>query len=145
MPHHLLRPRGQPHDREMFTYSPRRLPRQALAYTTHRDYPRLRAGREPRLDLRAHRIADGGAHGRGGGVRALGEELHAAAVTGIERVAVAEDVLRVVLPVEALPITRRGSAIASPTGTRTAQALDAHFVYPHAVLIRLLQNMGDLW
>ena len=110
MPHDLLGARRQPHSWQMPVNPPWGLPRQALAYATHRGHPRLRARRELRFDLCAHRVADGGAHGRRGGVRALGEELHAAVVAGVERMVVAEDILWVVLSVEALPAACKGLA-----------------------------------
>ena len=107
MPHDLLRPWGQPDDRQVPMHLPRRLPCQALAYTAHRGHPGLRTGSELRLDLRAHFVTDDGAHGRCGSVRALGEKLQAAAVAvaSIERMFIEEDVLWVVLSMEVPAVT----------------------------------------
>ena len=107
MPNYLLRPRRQPDDRQVPMHLPRRLPRGALAYPTHRGHAGLRTGRELRLELRANVVADGGAYGRRGSVRTLGQKLQAAAVAvaSIERMLVEEDVVWVVLSMEMLAVT----------------------------------------
>ena len=104
MPHDLLRPLlRQAHVPQPSPHLQRRLPRQPLAYPAHRDRPRIRARREPRRDLRAARVIEGGAHGRLRGVRALAEEPDVAAVACDERVPGDEDVVRVMSAPKSLP------------------------------------------
>lgn len=97
MPHELLWPRRDSHIVQIQPHLHSRLPRQALAYPTHRGCAWFRGRRELRFDLRTARVIDGGSHGCLAGVCALREELEAALLTRDDRMTLAEDVVRTML------------------------------------------------
>lgn len=97
MPDDFLWTPWQLHAVDILPCLQRRFAHQVLAYPTYRDSPRNRGCRKLRLDLCAERVVDSRPCGGRSRVRALWEELYAAAIPRGDGMVVEEDVVRVML------------------------------------------------